>query len=101
MLESQGFRCMICSKSFGPDCEPCVDHSHGTGTVRGILCHNCNVGLGHFFDKIVLLQSAITYLNRSVNHGIKDQKPTVETGDKIEKSDDRKRQQGKKKRTKR
>jgi hypothetical protein len=39
-----------------------VDHNHMTGKVRGLLCHHCNVGIGHFEDNIVLLSNAITYL---------------------------------------
>lgn len=40
----------------------CVDHSHETGKVRGLLCHNCNKGLGFFEDNIAILNSAIDYL---------------------------------------
>lgn len=39
-----------------------VDHIHGTKIVRGILCKNCNVGLGCFFDIPELLEEAIRYL---------------------------------------
>lgn len=42
----------------------CVDHCHDTGRVRGLVCHNCNNGLGRFFDSIELLQSAIDYLKK-------------------------------------
>lgn len=42
-----------------------VDHCHKTDTVRGLLCSNCNVGLGMFKDNITLLQSAIEYLSRN------------------------------------
>jgi hypothetical protein len=38
------------------------DHDHKTGKTRGYLCHNCNVGLGHFKDSPKLLQKAIEYL---------------------------------------
>jgi hypothetical protein len=31
--------------------------------LRGILCHNCNRGLGYFQDNIQSLSSAIEYLN--------------------------------------
>lgn len=39
-----------------------IDHCHITGKVRGLLCHYCNTGIGHFKDDIELLHSAIRYL---------------------------------------
>lgn len=38
------------------------DHDHKTGAFRGVLCRACNVGLGHFKDKVKLLREAIYYL---------------------------------------
>jgi hypothetical protein len=40
----------------------CVDHSHRTGKVRGLLCIECNTGLGRFEDKLQILINAIHYL---------------------------------------
>ena len=42
-----------------------VDHCHKTGKVRGMLCHNCNRGLGLFQDSMVNLKSAYKYLEGS------------------------------------
>lgn len=39
-----------------------IDHCHSTGNVRGLLCHNCNLTIGHAKDNIEILKSAIQYL---------------------------------------
>jgi len=39
-----------------------VDHCHATGAVRGLLCNECNLGVGKFKDNITTLQNAIKYL---------------------------------------
>jgi RNA polymerase-binding transcription factor DksA len=42
-----------------------LDHNHETGKVRGILCNNCNIGLGSFNDSVRKLESAILYLKEN------------------------------------
>lgn len=39
-----------------------IDHNHKTSKYRAVLCHNCNVGLGHFKDNPALLVTAMEYL---------------------------------------
>lgn len=40
-----------------------IDHCHETNIVRGLLCHNCNLIIGHAKDDLELLKSAILYLD--------------------------------------
>lgn len=39
-----------------------IDHCHKTGKVRGVLCHSCNVLIGHAGDDPARLEAAATYL---------------------------------------
>ena len=50
--------CAICDKEF-----VVVDHDHATDEIRGLLCNNCNWGLGNFFDRPELLIRAAQYLS--------------------------------------
>ena len=58
LLGAQGGVCAIC-RTAGPDH---VDHSHRTRAVRGLLCLNCNQGIGRFEDDVPTLRRAIDYL---------------------------------------
>lgn len=39
-----------------------VDHSHSSGKIRGILCRNCNLILGHAKDDPQVLEQLAIYL---------------------------------------
>jgi hypothetical protein len=63
LFEEQEGRCAICGEHQIESREHLfVDHNHEDGIIRGLLCHNCNVGLGNFHDDIELLEQAIIYL---------------------------------------
>ena len=65
IFEKQGGACAICGLS--PDTRALdIDHHHGTGEVRGLLCNTCNRGLGLFKDDVAVLRSAVAYLERSI-----------------------------------
>jgi len=66
IIDAQDGCCAIC-RSRPPKH---VDHDHRTGTVRGILCGPCNMGLGQYRDDPTLLHAAARYLRR--------QAPTVD-----------------------
>jgi hypothetical protein len=63
MLREQGDCCKICG-SVEPGRRSChfhVDHDHVTGRIRGLLCDQCNTGIGKFRDSAMLLRCAATY----------------------------------------
>lgn len=68
MYENQEGLCAICSRLMDitgrRGTRACVDHDHRTGIVRGLLCAQCNTGLGSFDDSPASLKSAINYLGR-------------------------------------
>lgn len=63
LLNKQNECCCICHKHQSEfKIKLAVDHNHETGEVRGLLCTNCNNGLGRFKDNKDLLSEAIKYL---------------------------------------
>jgi hypothetical protein len=67
LLVAQGGKCAICGMSSAGDSKifPVIDHCHTNKHVRGILCANCNRGLGMFRDSPALLRKAAKYVERN------------------------------------
>lgn len=69
MVDAQHGVCAICQQ---PESTPdnlsrgprrlTVDHCHETGRVRGLLCQNCNSGIGQLGDSVQRLEAALAYL---------------------------------------
>lgn len=68
LLTLQDNKCKLCSNELKKKSElsyrvGVLDHCHSSGKLRGILCNDCNIGLGMFKDNIQTLKNAIDYLN--------------------------------------
>lgn len=68
MTAAQGGVCAICGTAewMGKDQRPHVDHDHVTGAFRGLLCMECNIGLGKFAHDPARLRAAADYLERAL-----------------------------------
>ena len=68
MCEQQEHKCAICGctkeNNNGGIHHLAVDHCHTTGAIRGILCSNCNRGLGLLGDNIESVRKAMAYLEK-------------------------------------
>lgn len=56
-------RCPICLRTLS-ESRVHVDHDHTTGEVRGLLCHSCNVAIGHLREDPESMRRAIDYLSK-------------------------------------
>jgi hypothetical protein len=69
MMDKQGGVCAICGRPphFGNKKRKtlCVDHDHATEKIRGLLCDDCNIGLGKFYDNPDLMSKGILYLQQN------------------------------------
>lgn len=73
--DDQGGRCAICRRKGKPTIgskgrrkdglQLHIDHCHKTQHFRGLLCMNCNTGVGQFKDNPDLLRAAADYLERN------------------------------------
>jgi len=68
-LLHQNNKCLLCEKEFADggfsSDSPVVDHCHSSGKIRGILCNECNRGLGYFRDNSLALAKASKYIEEN------------------------------------
>lgn len=75
LLEQQDSVCPICQKDLKSmqTKRVHVDHNHlindGRPNVRGVLCQDCNLGMGRYSDSIENHLHAIEYLRRAASIG--------------------------------
>lgn len=69
MLEDQGFACGCCGGAIGTEAH--VDHDHRAKLVRGLLCSDCNLGIGKLGDNLTGLRRAIDYLQRNATAAVR------------------------------
>ena len=72
LFQSQKGLCLICERPEsgyfrGEPKRLAIDHCHETGKVRGLLCSNCNRGIGFFQEDKKRMLSAIQYLEKNKN----------------------------------
>ena len=70
MLLAQGGGCAVCGGTEtatrgGKRLSMPIDHCHGTGRIRGILCNGCNRAVGLLGDDAGRLRRAVNYLRQS------------------------------------
>ena len=71
LLLKQNGLCAICEKpetvkhKSGVLKQLSIDHDHLTKKIRGLLCYNCNRGIGHLQDNPGILSRAALYLEKN------------------------------------
>jgi hypothetical protein len=67
-IKEQNNKCAICGRTLDRKSQhlsPAADHEHvHPPKPRGVLCGQCNVGLGSFQDDPNVLKKAVAYLNK-------------------------------------
>lgn len=69
MHDRQNGKCAICdqpeTQSRGGKVKAlAVDHCHTTGRIRGLLCCDCNQGIGKLKDDLIIIRRAADYLDK-------------------------------------
>ena len=65
MFNAQNGKCAACARRLAFDRTTHVDHHHGTGKIRGLLCQGCNIAIGGAKDDPHVLRRIAIYLEAS------------------------------------
>jgi hypothetical protein len=65
LMARQDGKCAICKQPPKPGKRLFIDHCHSTGHFRGLLCGNCNTGIGMLRDDPALIRAAVDYLENN------------------------------------
>ena len=76
MLDRQGGGCHICGSPPSDRISLHIDHDHGTGDIRGLLCVRCNNAIGLLRENPDLMRRAIRYV--SADAPLRSQRPELE-----------------------
>jgi len=61
LLCSQDGLCDVCDTEL---VDPCIDHCHSSGKVRGMLCRLCNIAAGALHDSPTIANQLTNYLGK-------------------------------------
>ena len=62
LFDAQDHKCAVCGAEARTGKVLAIDHCHDSGRIRGLLCQDCNLGMGQFADDPNLLEAAVRYL---------------------------------------
>lgn len=65
LRDRQEGKCAICCQEPKNGRRLHIDHCHTTGAFRGLLCNNCNAGIGMLKDDPVIVRQALEYLENN------------------------------------
>jgi hypothetical protein len=90
LFKEQNGQCYICNVTQGDKTgrRLAIDHDHASGEIRGLLCTNCNQGVGSFAHNPYLMISAAEAMINKRRYTISELKNLVEKSSELIKNED-------------
>jgi len=70
LLDAQHGGCVVCGRIPKNGQRLVTDHDHGTGKIRGLLCHDCNLTEGKYKGHPEWLERMAAYIRENGFHGM-------------------------------